>query len=855
LGESETWDEEIPPGIFLLWGRATDCEGWEITGPHEPAGIMTWGGPVDYTVDVPASLRDVDELVVSILVYHQYPGGCYGAVCKEGRQGHANFHFNGARLVTQNAYAPAEAPAPVHPRLFGTNEEWVERLAMFDSLSCSGAPEWPVGSSWGELTNVRNVWDDLTKGGMECLGGVPESIADIDDAADYLDGSAADRFDLTRALRMLHLIRRERACSTTDLIECHHDPEEIESLAAAIIDVEMTRLEESDNLCGKDTDSSDVDWCTFGFPFDLRTREPMRQYMLLADVLWDDLTDEQHALILEITGEQIDGFLGHFEDVHWAIFNGNNWTPVLAEAAMYWGLTYYHEDERAPEVVWRALQSLWLHRHSYLEDGVYNEGLLMYSQVSFDPLIDVSEMAQASLGMSLESVPWERMDAFSQWAMAFMGPDGATIDFGDSWSKRGWGTFMPLLAHMANPDDLDLTAEPDPCFAHQFFSNKYFYHGMSDPWSIHPALAKDWPSIVSACDDVEGMLPDGVEVDAWEVGGWGSVRIGRPGATDIASSVDSDAPALQRQADQVMLAISAIPNSASHTEMDFGTVVWVPYGSRAIWDFGYGSLHASRYETVPDAPPDQNPTGHSTLIIPEALLDGDPSTNTSQIDGRDGTIEVAVVDGHEILLLDGSAVYGRDDPDLGWLEHFHRRVLPLESGHIILMDDFSVRSDRPDAMVSEYWYTHPWLDGYDPAACEHQDKWVERFVTDTSIQLFPACSGLENAPSESAGHIEGIGLEPGGFFDAGEISFTNRLDDVVSRSRMVWAPDSPVRRDLRLFALLAAPGEDALVEGAWSWFDCEPDICAELSVDGVPTIQLGFTDNGLGYALTAMSML
>ena len=132
--------------------------------------------------------------------------------------------------------------------------------------------------------------------------------------------------------------------------------------------------------------------------------------------------------------------------------------------------------------------------------------------------------------------------------------------------------------------------------------------------------------------------------------------------------------------------------------MDFGTVVWVPYGSRIIADFGYGSLHGNRYETAPEHPPDQNPTGHSTLIIPEALLDGDPSTNTSQIDGRDGTITMEEIDGHATLLLDGSAVYGRDDPELGWLEHFHRRVVPLDSGHIILIDDFTV--GRPSRCLS-----------------------------------------------------------------------------------------------------------------------------------------------------------
>jgi hypothetical protein len=172
---------------------------------------------------------------------------------------------------------------------------------------------------------------------------------------------------------------------------------------------------------------------------------------------------------------------------------------------------------------------------------------------------------------------------------------------------------------------------------------------------------------------------------------------------------------------------------------------------------------------------------------------------------------------------------------------------------MILMDDFTVRDDRPDAMVSEYWYTQPWLEGYDRASCLHQHKWVERIVSDTSIQLYPACSGLENDASESAGHIEGIGLEPGGFVDAGELSFINRLDDEVTLSRMIWEPDAPVRRDLRLFALLASPGASALPIGEWEWVECDADICAELSIDGEPTVQLGFTDDGLGYALSSIT--
>jgi hypothetical protein len=302
-----------------------------------------------------------------------------------------------------------------------------------------------------------------------------------------------------------------------------------------------------------------------------------------------------------------------------------------------------------------------------------------------------------------------------------------------------------------------------------------------------------------------------------------------------------------------MLAISAIPNSASHTEMDFGTVVWVPYGSRVLADFGYGSLHARRYETAPEHPPDQNPTGHSTLVIPEALLDGDPSTNTSQIDGRDGTIEVVEIDGHRTLLLDGSAVYGRDDPELGWLEHFHRRVVPLASGHIVLIDDFYVRDDRPEASVSEYWYTHPWEPGFDTADCLHQYKWVDRTVGERTLDLIPACSGLENLPSESAGRIEAIGLNAGQFVDDGDISFVNRLDDTVTRTRLVWEPLEPVRRDLRLFALLGETDEAMLPDAEWSWFDCVEDACATLRLDGEAAISVGFTDDGIGYRLSSIT--
>ena len=136
----------------------------------------------------------------------------------------------------------------------------------------------------------------------------------------------------------------------------------------------------------------------------------------------------------------------------------------------------------------------------------------MYSQVSFDPVAQVNRLAESAFGLTLASVPWERLPGFTDWLMSFMAPDGSTIDFSDAWAKRGWGTFMPLLAHMADPVSGGFTQEPDPCFAERFFANKYYDHGLADPWKVDLALARDWQTIVSGCD--EDLAREGVEVSA-----------------------------------------------------------------------------------------------------------------------------------------------------------------------------------------------------------------------------------------------------------------------------------------------------------------------------------------------------
>ena len=830
LAESEDWSEEVAAGLYLLWARAGDCQGWLITGPHEPIARPSWSRPASYRVPVPESLRGVDELVVSLLTYHQYPGGCTDAYCSQADGTYAHLGVLGARLQTEASFAPARQPSQQHPRLFGDDAQWMAQHQRFDTLACAEGEGVARFATWGGIPNLRNVWDTVTKGGAVCAGEQPGALSGDPNAAAYLDGSAAERFDVTRATTVLHRIRYERACRQQAPERCHLSDEELRTLTAAVIRIEMSRIRA-------------VPWQTHGFDFDLRTREPMRVFMLLTDILWDELTAEQHAEILAVTGQQIDAFLVHFHEPHWAIYNGNNWTPVLAEAALYWAITYYHEDARAPEVAWRALQSLWLHQRAYLPDGVYEEGLLMYSQVSFDPLMAVSRLAEAAFGVRPQSLPWARFDAFADWALAFMAPDGATVDFADAWSKTGWGTFMPLLAHLANPETRDLSRSADPCFVHRFFSNKYYHHGLADPWNIHPALAQDWHAIAGRCAQEGQLVPPGVSVRAWEHGGWGSLRIGRPGATTYSDLAPGGAPSRFRQADQVVVAVSAIPNTSPHTELDFGTIIWTAFGNRLIWDFGYGTLNNRRYLTTPDHAPDQNPTGHSTLVVPEALHNDDPSTNTSQIDGATGTLSEVALNGHRLLHLDGGGVYGRNDPTHGWLSRFNRRLVPLPSGVVVIIDDFGVRRDRGAAAVAEYWYTQPARLQEPEAPCRRQDQRIARTVGAQQVDLIPRCSNLEHMPAQSAGRIVALAREPGAFHDEGDVRLTNRLNDETRRSRIAWRPQQQVASDLRLFALIPAPGADALPAASLTWRPCDSARCAQLTLNGERAALLHFDES------------
>ena len=125
--------------------------------------------------------------------------------------------------------------------------------------------------------------------------------------------------------------------------------------------------------------------------FDLDTAAPVEFYSIFFDVMSSQpglLPSPNATLIQETLRAQIDLFRESFWYGAWQLWNGNNWTPHLSIAAIVWAVAFYHEDAVAAEVVAMVNDILWLHRQYYTDDGVYTEGVAMYSVMSIRGLID-----------------------------------------------------------------------------------------------------------------------------------------------------------------------------------------------------------------------------------------------------------------------------------------------------------------------------------------------------------------------------------------------------------------------------------------------------------------------------------
>ena len=825
LDVSTDWQPDVPAGLFLLWAKPGDSQ-YTVTGPHDPIEKIGYSGKQVFQAAVPEAMRGVDEVIVTLLTYNQYTKACEKAnpsACTTHEN--ENLELHSVSLKTTRALQPLHQPAPQHPRLLGNGAAWKAYWQPFESLPCVNSG---LDADWGVVFNAKNVWDKNTKGYAPCRGGSPTGLQTLADAAFYLNPPTDPVWNQDRALRVLFLLRQLKQCQSEGSA-CTYSAAETQALQAAFIAYEMRRF-------------PTVVW-DWGYKcFDLGTEPTMKFWSLFVDVFWHDLAAADKKAIDTKLGALADCYLQQYAAKDWSIFNGNNWTPVLGKGATYWALAYYHEDPRAPVVLEKVLESLWLHRDFYLTDGAYIEGIVEYTNVSYSSLREINNLVMQGFGVPLESVRWERIAKTADWYLDFMTPDGSMVDFGDSWEKLGWYTLDPL--HMLLWEEMIGkkaigTVNLDACKVQEYFSNKWFSKDLEDPWAVQPSMARDWIGLAAQC---QRTTQKGTRTSLFTEALTGSLRQYLPGSSTLAQKEGLRF----KQADQTYLAVSGVPNDFPHRELDFGGLIWSAYGNRLLYDFGYGDIAKTaqgKPYLIKDGTNelfDNLPLGANTLVVENATQTGysggsynNDTINSSQIYGERGRLAKVNIGGYDGLHLDAQAVYGANDAELGWLRYFDRWMLSLNDGNYLVVDAFAVKADRGVADVQEYWHTAAETDT--ATSCSFSRQNVAMTLENAqSLRLTPECARLErNAASSVVGRISAASLQAGAFsLEPHVIAYRNRIGGITSRQRARFKPLSPVGEDVRVFLLQAAPQAAQLQAVSVKKMDCGGMPCFDVVMNG-----------------------
>jgi len=837
---ADNWREDVDAGLYLLWATPAGSQ-QVMTGPHPPIEIIGYSGVDTFKVKVPEAFQEVEELVVSFVAFNQYTKACEkDDATRCTTHENENFRIKAVTLKTEVPFTPTKEPALAHPRVLGNNSEWRAYYQPFDDLACIESDK---DHDWGMVFNAKNIWDRTTKGAAICRNGVPDSLSEVSDTDYYLDFQEGDKWNRKRALRIMFLLREQMDCYANGLGSCLYSESEVTQLKEAFIASEMARFDS-------------VSWGYGYVCFDIGTEPPVKFWSIFVDTFWSELTASDKAKIDDKLGELIGCYLTQIEEKHWSIYNGNNWTAILDKAALYWAIVYYHEDSRANRVIKEVLRTLWLHRDFYLSDGSYMEGIVEYTNVSYSNLREINNLMRQSFDQALESVRWERTEKTSRWYLDFMVPDGKMADFGDSWDKRGWSTFDPLhmmmWEEMIGQKEIG-TAELDACSVYEYFSNIWFSKGFEDPWSVQPSLARDWEAVVSECNQSSIYETKQILFDQAESG---VLKSYIPNASPLADQENMRFS----QANYTWLGFNGVPNDFPHRELDFGALIWSAYGNRLLYDFGYGEIgktSSNQGYLIRDGKTelwDNLALGANTLVVEDATDEhytggnyNDDAINSSQIYGARGTLERFDLNGYKAFVADGSAVYGRDDDEFGWLEFFNRYMIALDDGNFIVVDSFKTKGDRGDANVKEYWYTSD--EELNTTECSYAYEKIDLTLENSkSLLLKPRCSMLDReANSTVNAKIVANSLADGTFeIDPDTIVYQTRTSAVVVRNRIKYGSVNPVSEDIRLFLLQASPNA-TLPDANISANRCDAITpCFDINI-AEETKRLNFKVNDNGY--------
>ena len=515
--------------------------------------------------------------------------------------------------------------------------------------------------------------------------------------------------------------------------------------------------------------------------FDLQTAAAMQHFAHFVDIFRADILSFDAAALAAVEAKLLSyvdspgrGFMQMFENRHWSLWNGNNWTPVLCEGAMYWAVSHWHEDkERASQVIRIINDISTIHKGMIGSDGGYKEGVCQYSYMSLNSQLVISALYLSAFGEPWPTADPAQLQSMAQWQIDSHDTAGKAIDFGDSHNCRGtnqvtlFAALAPEIVGTAQPG----TAVLDPCLVRSWASAAYYLQARN-PFVFWPAfVSRSWKTTVDACNtgsSAAGIRPLGSGLARiYPDTGYGLLRLPLLAECTAASAVRwgcSNAtttlgdPKLLDLGIYSMLALQARPNEFPHAEVDFATFKWSAYGVTLLGELGYGTIATTigpydlrRYTFGRD----NNPASHNTIVIDEAyhFVKGafDDEINYSQMTHERGTIalEAGAEQGNAesaiaCVHLDGSEVYGSVTSN-GWFEYMHRWACPIAGGSYLLVDalaakvgrgalfkfgslysdgfDFQEQSGNHTTLnVDEYFHSPSWLNGHDIKGWSDEQK-------------------------------------------------------------------------------------------------------------------------------------
>jgi len=212
---------------------------------------------------VPEALRGSSEVVVTLMLYSQYPGGrtidADGVSFSDGISGNTQeqMRVHSVTMVSRR-FDPPQQPPVARPRMFGDNAYMYKNFLRYQALPCR-ANEW--SNLFGDVPSMRKAYDRLMFGieglceDASMLPGALEGLA-LNGVADYLTKTPAELLNggtnpnavvyRQRFKRVVAFYRIMRAClDPAVFLNQKHDycnlygATALDALARAVVDKEM----------------------------------------------------------------------------------------------------------------------------------------------------------------------------------------------------------------------------------------------------------------------------------------------------------------------------------------------------------------------------------------------------------------------------------------------------------------------------------------------------------------------------------------------------------------------------------------------------------------------------------------